>query len=72
MADLKTVYYSHLDSPVGKLLIAATGAGLAAHGLAALVHGAYVARSPHWWLIRLRRRSRVAVGPLDVRRRRES
>ena len=28
MADLKTVYYSHLDSPVGKLLIAATDAGL--------------------------------------------
>jgi hypothetical protein len=44
--------------------LAATGAGLAAHALAALVHRAYVAPSPRWWLIRRRRGSRVAVGPL--------
>jgi hypothetical protein len=45
--------------------LAATAAGLTAHGLAGLVHRAYVAHSPHWWLVRRRRQHRrVAFGPL--------
>jgi hypothetical protein len=43
--------------------LAATVAGLAAHGLAALVHSTYVAR-PQWWLVRRRNHRRIAVGPL--------
>jgi hypothetical protein len=72
-----TALSGHAARIVGALVaagLAATAAGLAAHGLAAVVHRAYVARSPRWWLIRRRRHSRVVVGPLWwlLRRRREA
>ncbi|MEV6350104.1 hypothetical protein [Actinoplanes sp. NPDC051851] len=54
--------------------LAATAAGLAAQGLAALVHRVYVARGPRCWLLPRRDGSRVAAGPLWLllRRRRRA